>query len=146
MLKQQIEEEIKAALKSGDQVRLSTLRLVLSAIKNLEIDKHSEATDEDVIVVVQKQIKQRKEAIELYRKGGREDLAAKEEAELSILNKFIPQQLSEPEIKKVVEEVRAGMPETEKNNFGKVMALVMARVKGKAEGNLVGKVVKESLV
>jgi len=145
MLKAKIEEQIKEALKSGDSIRLSVLRFLLSAIKNEEIAKQKEADDEDVVAVVQRQIKQRKESIESYRKAGRKDLAQKEEAELTILNTFLPQQLSEDEVKKIVEEIRSELSETEKNNFGKVMSAVMGRVKGKADGNIVAKIVKESL-
>ncbi len=145
MLKQDIEQQIKEALKGGDQVRLSTLRLLLAAIKNEEIAQQREATDEDVVAVVQKQIKQRKESIEAFTKGGREELAAKERQELEILNKYLPQQFSEEEVKKMVQEVISQLPEEERKNFGKVMGAVMARVKGKAEGNLVSRLVKENL-
>jgi len=145
MLKQQIEQQIREALKSGDKLRLSALRLFWAAIQNEEIAKQREATDEDVVVVAQRLIKQRKESIEAFQKGGREDLAAKERAELEILNKFVPQRLSEEEIKKIVEEVRKDLPEADKNNFGKVMGAAMSRIKGRAEGSLVSKMVKELL-
>jgi len=143
MLRQDIELGIKEALKSGDQIRLSTLRFLLAAVQNEEIAKQREAADEDVIAVVQKQVKQHKESIEAYEKGGRQELAQKEKNELEILNKFLPQQMSEEEIKKIVDEARASLSEGDKNNFGKVMGMVMAMVKGKADGNLVSKVVKE---
>jgi len=145
MLKQQIERQIIDALKGGDQLRLSTLRFLLSAIKNEEIAKQREATDEDVIVVVQRQVKQRLESIEAFQKGGRTDLEQKERDEMAILNNFLPRQLSQVELRKIVEEVRATLPESDKKNFGKVMGMVMARVKGRAGGDLVSKVVKESL-
>ena len=143
MLRQDIELGIKEALKSGDQIRLSTLRFLLAAVQNEEIAKQREAADEDVIAVVQKQVKQHKESIEAYEKGGRRELAQKEKNELEILNKFLPQQMSEEEIKKIVDEARVSLSEGDKNNFGKVMGMVMAMVKGKADGNLVSKVVKE---
>lgn len=145
MLKQDIEQGIKEALKGGDQVRLSTLRLLLAAIKNDEIAKQREATDEDVVFVVQKQIKQRRESIEAFTKGRRDDLAAKERQELEILIKFLPQQLSEEEVRIIVQEVINGLPESDRNNFGKVMGMSMAKLKGKTDGNLVGKVVREAL-
>lgn len=145
MLKQQINEQIKESLKSGDQLRLSTLRFLWASIQNEEIAKQREVTDEDVIAVIQRQIKQHRESIEAYQRGGRIDLVTKEQAELEILNKFLPQQLTEDEIKKVVEEAISVLPESERKNFGKVMGAVMAGVKGKAEGNMVGKVVKEVL-
>lgn len=145
MLKQNIEQQIIESLKGGDQLRLSTLRFLLSAIKNEEIAKQREATDEDVVAVVQKQVKQHHESIEAFENGGRPELASKERDEMAILNKFLPQQLQEEELRKIVEEVITTFPENEKNNFGKAMGAVMARVKGRAGGDLVSKVVKESL-
>jgi hypothetical protein len=117
----------------------------LAAIRNEEIAKQAEATDGDVMAVAQKQIKQRREAAEAYRKGRREELAQKEEAEIKILSTFLPQQLSAEEVKKIAQEVIGQMPDEEKNNFGKVMGQVMAQVKGKTDGNNVVKAVKELL-
>ncbi|PIV01495.1 glutamyl-tRNA amidotransferase [Candidatus Shapirobacteria bacterium CG03_land_8_20_14_0_80_39_12] len=145
MLKQTVEEQIKVALKAGETLRLSTLRLLLSAINNEEIAKQKELSEEEIIAVVQHQAKQRKEAIEAYEKGGREELAAKERQELEILNKFLPQQLSEEEVKKIVLEVVAGLSDDDKKNFGKIMGSAMTRLKGQTEGNIVSKVVKEIL-
>ena len=145
MLKQNIEQQIKDALKGGDQLRLSTLRFLLSAIKNEEIAKQREATDEDVIAVVQRQVRQHRESIEAFSKGGRSDLASKEEEELKILNTFVPQQLSDDELGKIVQEVINSFTESDQKNFGKVMGAVMAKVKGKADGGKVSKIVKETL-
>jgi len=145
MLKQTVEEQIKVALKAGETLRLSTLILLLSAINNEEIAKQKELSEEEIIAVVQHQAKQRKEAIEAYEKGGREELAAKERQELEILNKFLPQQLSEEEVKKIVLEVVAGLSDDDKKNFGKIMGSAMTRLKGQTEGNIVSKVVKEIL-
>jgi len=145
MLKQDIESQIKEALKSGDQMRLSTLRFLLAAIQNEEIAKQKELTEEDVVAVVQRQVKQHRESIEAFQKAHRDDLVQKEQTELQILNKFLPQQLSEEELRKVVEEVVGQLPESEKNNFGKVMGAVIGRVKGKTDGSMVSEVVKEFL-
>jgi len=145
MLKNNLEQQMKEALKAGDQIRLSTLRLLLAAIKNEEIAQSREVTDEDVVTVVRRQMKQRRESVEAFRQAGREELARKEEAELAILNTFVPQQLSEEEIRQIVKEVLDQLPETERNNFGRVMGATMSKVKGKADGNLVAKVVKELL-
>ena len=145
MLKQQIESEMKEALKGGDQLRLSTLRFLLASLQNEEIAKQKELADEDVIAVVQRQIKQHRESIEAFEKGGRDELAQKEREELEILSKFLPQQLSEEEIKEAVEEELAQLPDNEKNNFGKIMGVVMTKVKGKADGGTVSRVVKELL-
>jgi len=146
MLKNDIEEQIKEALKAHEELRLSTLRMLLAAIKNDEIAKQKEATDDDVIAVVQKQIKQHRESIEAFHNAGRSDLEQKERDEMAILSTFVPQQLSEDEIRKISEEVRNSLPESDRNNFGKVMGQAMARVKGRADGNIVSKVVKELLL
>jgi len=144
-LKQQVEQGIKDSLKGGDQLRLSTLRLLLSAIKNEEIAKQKEATDDDVITVTQKQIKQRLESIEAFHNAGRTDLEQKERDEMAILSTFVPQQLSEQELRKIIHEVIAVLPEGDQKNFGKVMGQTMGKVKGRADGNSVSKVVKELL-
>lgn len=145
MLKSQIEQEIKEALKAGEQEKLSVLRLLLAAIKNEEISRNRELTAEEEIAVVSRQVKQRREAAEAYRKGNREDLAQKEEAEIEILNNYLPQQLPEEKVREIVREVISDLPETEKTNFGKVMGAVMARVKGQADGNTVSRIVRETL-
>jgi len=145
MLKQQIEDQARQALKNGEHHLLETLRFLLASIKNQEIDLKREATDEDVISVVQKQVKQRKESIEAYEKGGRPELAEKEKKELDILNKFLPAQLSEEELKATVIEAISSLSEMDKKNFGKVMGAVMGKVKGKTDGNTVSRMVKESI-
>ena len=145
MLKNDIEQEIKKSLKAGEQVRLSVLRLLLAALQNEEIRKKEELTDEESVAVVSRQIKQRRESAEAYRKAGRDDLARKEEVEIEILSNYLPQQLSEEEVRQKVQEIILQLPETERGNFGKVMGAVMAGVKGKTDGNLVAKVVKEML-
>ena len=145
MLKQQIEQEIKKALKAGESLKLSTLRMLLAAIQNEEIAKQKQLTDEDILPVVQRQIKQHRESIEAFTKGNRIELAQKEKDELEILNKFLPQQMNEEEIKKTVAEVLAGLPESDKSNFGKVMGAIMAKIKGKTDGGLVGRLVKDQI-
>lgn len=145
MLKQEVEQQIKEALKAGEQLKLSTLRMLLASIQNEEIAKQKQLTDEDILPVVQRQIKQHRESIEAFTKGNRIELAQKEKDELEILNKFLPQQMNEEEIKKTVAEVLAGLPEIDKSNFGKAMGAVMAKVKGKADGGLVGRLVKDQI-
>ena len=145
MLRQDIESQMKDALKSGQRDLLETLRFLYSAIKNAEIDLHREATDEDVVTVVQKQVKQHKESIEAFRKAGRTELAAKEEAELNVLTKYLPVQMSEDELRGIAAEVISGLSDEDKKNFGKVMGAVMTKVKGKTDGSTVGRIVKELL-
>jgi len=145
MLKQDIEQQAKDALKAGDQLKLSTLRFLLAALQNEEIAKKRELSDEEVVALVQRQVKQHRESIEAFSKGGRSDLASKEEEELKILNTFVPQQLSDDELGKIVQEVINSFTESDQKNFGKVMGAVMAKVKGKADGGKVSKIVKETL-
>ncbi len=146
MLRQDIEQQMREALKAGNRELLDTLRFLFSAIKNAEIDWKREATDEDVVAVVQKQVKQHKESIEAFQKAGRLELAAKEESELNILSKYLPQQMGEDELRVIVSESVNGLPESDRKNFGKVMGAVMGRVKGKAGGDLVSKIVKEVIL
>jgi uncharacterized protein YqeY len=145
MLKQDIEQQAKDALKAGDQLKLSTLRFLLAALQNEEIAKKRELSDEEVVALVQRQVKQHRESIEAFSKGGRSDLASKEEEELKILNTFVPQQLSDDELGKIVQEVINSFTESDQKNFGKVMGAVMAKVKGKSDGGKVSKIVKETL-
>lgn len=146
MLRQDIEQQMREALKAGNRELLDTLRFLFSAIKNAEIDWKREATDEDVVTVVQKQVKQHKESIEAFQKAGRLELAAKEESELNILVKYLPTQMGEDELRGIVVEAVSGLQESDRKNFGKVMGAVMARVKGKAGGDLVSKIVKEVIL
>jgi len=143
-LLKKIEEDLKKALKAQDKNAVSTLRFLLAAIRNFEIEKQKEITDEEVIQIIQKQIKLRKESIAAFQAGGRQDLAQKEESEAEILSKYLPQQLTEEKLKEIVSqtirELNAGP-----NDFGKVMREVMVRVKGKAEGSQVAEVVKKTL-
>lgn len=145
MLKKQIEEQIISALKAGNRELLEALRFLISSVKNAEIDLKREAADDDVIAVVQKQVKQHRESIEAYKSAGRDDLLKREQAQLEILQSFLPAQMTEEELKKVVEMVISALPEEEKKNFGKVMGVTMGKVKGRVDGNMVSKVVKETI-
>jgi uncharacterized protein len=141
-LKAEIQEAAKQALKERDQVALSTLRLLLSALHNEEIRLRRELTTEDVQRTITTLGKQRAEASELYRKGGREDLAEKEDAELAILRCFLPQQLSEAEVRELIQSciVEAGARGVQ--DLGKVMKLVMPKVAGRSDGRRVNELAK----
>jgi len=143
-LKQKIEEAIIVALKSHDELAVSTLRMLKAGINNAEIAKQKELIDEEVIEAIQKEIKNRRESISAFKAGNREDLATKEAKELGILNLYLPAQMSQEELKKIVSEVVTQL-NAKPADFGKVMGEVMAKVKGKADGGLVAQVVKESL-
>ena len=141
-LKAEIQEAAKQALKERDQVALSTLRLLLSALHNEEIRLRRELTTEDIQRTITTLGKQRAEASELYRRGGREDLAEKEDAELAILRRFLPQQLSEAEVRELIQSciVEAGARGVQ--DLGKVMKLVMPKVAGRSDGRRVNELAK----
>lgn len=145
MILEKIKSDLKESLREKDDLRVSTLRFLLSALHNREIEKRKDLTDEDVIAVLQKQTKERKESIEAFKKGGRDDLVQKEQAELEILNKYLPQQISEEELGKIIDEVIKESGATGPADFGKVMGGVMGRVKGRVDGSLVVEVVKKIL-
>ena len=148
MLKQQIHEELVAAMKAHDEVKKSTLRMLFSAIQYCEMSKGKagyEATDEDVLGVIQKEVKQRKDSIEQFEKGGRKDLVDKEKAELTLLETYLPKQMDENEVRDLVKEAISQSGTTSVSEMGKIMGVLMPKVKGKADGGLVSKIVKEEL-
>ena len=148
MLKDKIQEDLKQATKARDELRLSVIRMLKSAIQYHEIQKGGagyEATDEDVIEVIGREVKKRNEAIELYKKGGREELAQKEEKELEILKTYLPEQMSEGEVRKLVEEEIARTGASGMQDMGKVMGSLMPKVKGHADATLVSTLVRKQL-
>ncbi|OGH24397.1 MAG: hypothetical protein A3B47_01370 [Candidatus Levybacteria bacterium RIFCSPLOWO2_01_FULL_39_24] len=148
MLKQKIQEELKQAMLAQDVLKTSVLRMVKSAITYYEIQKGGagyEATDEDVLSVIQKEAKQRRDSIEEYKKANRQDLADKEIKELEMLQAYLPQQMPEEQIREIVLDTIREINATSVAEMGKVMGALMPKVKGKADGGLVSKIVKESL-
>ena len=144
-LKAEIQDAAKIALKSGDRVTLSTLRLLLSALHNEEIRVRKELTAEEIQKIITTLCKQRGEAIELFRKGGREELAQKEEAELLVLKRYLPRPLSEAEIAALI---RASIDEAGAigiGDLGKVMKLLMPKVAGRSDGKRVSEMAKALL-
>ncbi len=144
-LKQKLVEDLKQALKGGDKVRRSVIRLVMAAIKNAEIARQVTLDDADILGIIAKEARQRRESIEAFRQGNRQDLVTQEEAELAILNQYLPQQMSREEIiteaRRVIEEVGAQGP----GDKGKVMSKLIAQLKGKADGREINTVVTELL-
>ena len=148
MTKQQLKDELKKAMLAKDSEKTSTLRMVISALGYYEIEKGGagyEANEEDVETVLQKQAKQRRDSIEQFKAGGRDELAAKETSELELLESYLPKQMDEEEIKKLVDEAVAQTGATNASDMGKVMGALMSKVKGKADGGLVSKIVREKL-
>lgn len=144
-LKDKLTDEMKDAMRSQDKVRLSTIRLLLSAVKNKEIDLKANLTDEEVIETITSQVKQRKDSIEQFTNAGRLDLVEKEEAELKILQGFLPEQLTPEEIDSEVEKAVAEAEASGMKDLGKVMKLLMPRVAGRADGKVVSEKVRERL-
>jgi uncharacterized protein len=141
-LKAEIQEAAKQAMKSGDRVTLSTLRLLLSALHNEEIRIRGELTREDIQRTIATLCKQRTEAIDLYRKGGREDLALREDSELAVLKRLLPQQLSESEVRDLIQSCIAEAGARGIQDLGKVMKLVMPRVSGRSDGKRVNELAR----
>ncbi len=148
MLKQKIQDELKQAMLSRNELKTSVLRMLKSAITYYEIQKGGagyEATDEDVLSVIQKEGKQRRDSIEEFKKANRQELVDKETEELEILQTYLPAQMSEDEVKRIIKQVIEQTGAKSIADMGKVMGTLMPKVKGKADGNLVSKIVRESL-
>lgn len=148
MILEKITKDYIQAIKNRDSLRTAVLSYIKSAIKYREIEnrgKEKELTDNDVIDIINKEVKKREESVEMYRQGGREDLASKEEKEMKILKEYLPSRMSEEEIKESVKKIIEKFGTTNKKDFGIVMREVMAELKSKADGNLIKKVVEENL-
>jgi uncharacterized protein YqeY len=147
MLNQKILDDLKIAMKSRNVDVTGVLRMIIAALQNKVIEKRSrglieDLSDEEIISLLQKEVKKRREAEEMYRKGNRTDLAEKEKKELSIINKYLPDQLSREEIKTKVSEIIS------KNNikdFNSAMKLVLAELKGKADGKIISEIIKKKI-
>ena len=144
-LKEKLEADLRQAMKDRDNVKRSTLRLLLAAIKNAEIAKRGSLGNPDILGIIAREVKQRNESIEAFKQGDRQDLVAQEEAEMAILKEYLPRQLSREEViveaRQVIEEVGAQGP----RDKGKVMSRIMAQLKGKADGREINEIVTELL-
>ena len=140
-----LQDALKAAMKGHDNERRDVIRLAQSAIKQVEIDSRKALSAEDVVAILQKEAKMRRESIEEMRNAGRADDAAQGEQELTILEEFLPQQMSREEIEKLVQQVIDEVGAVSTGEMGKVMGKLMPQVKGRADGNLVNQVVRELL-
>ncbi len=141
-LKDQLAEDLKTAMRAKNENRLSAIRMLKDAIAKFELTRPSDkpASEADLLGIVEKQIKQRRDAIELYEKGGRPELAAKEQAEIAILQVYLPTQLSRDEVKTEVASIIAALGTKE---FPQVMKQAAAKMKGRADGKMVNEIVKE---
>lgn len=146
MLKEKLTDDLKTAMKNADQLTVGVLRLLIAAIKNKEIEKRAQLSDEEVLQVLSSEAKKRKDSIDMFNRGGREDLAKKEKEELSILEQYLPKQLSAEEVKKIIEDKIETLRSASGDiSFGNTMKEVMKELKGKADGKLVSEIIKEKL-
>lgn len=145
-LKQRLGEDLKTGLRSGDKLKVSVIRLLTALIKNREVEKRGPLTDAEVIQAIVSSCKQRQEAIEQFRQGGRQDLVDKEAAELVILQSYLPSALTPEELQAMVlDAIREAQPASPKE-MGKVMAVLMPKITGRADGKVVSTLVREALV
>lgn len=144
-IKQRIEEDMKAALRAKDKDRLGTLRLVLAAIKQREIDDRTSLSDGEILGVLEKMIKQRRDSISQFEQAGRQELADKEAAEVAVIQEYLPAPLSEAAIDAAIAEAIVRSGATSPQDMGKIMALLKARLQGRADMALVSRKVKAKL-
>lgn len=146
-LKEKITGDLMEAMKAKNEARVSTLRMLKAAMMKFEVSgkEKKDSTDEEVLQIIGKEVKQRKDSIDAYQKGGRADLATKEEVELKILQAYLPAQIGESELRKLITQAISQTGAQGKGDFGKVIGAVMAQVKGKAEGQTVSRLVGEML-
>jgi uncharacterized protein len=144
-LKDRITEEMKNAMRAGEKERLATIRLILSAIKQREVDERIQLDDTQVLAVVEKMVKQRKESIAQFEAGGRADLVAKEQAEMAILQTYLPTQMSDAEVDALIAEAVASTGAASIKDMGKVMAAVKAKAQGRADMGAVSARIKQKL-
>ncbi len=144
-LKTRLGEDLKAALRSGDKLSTSVIRLLTALIKNREVEKRGSLTDAEVLQAIMTSCKQRQEAIDQYRLGGRQDLVDKEAAELAILQSYLPKPLTSEEVQAMVLNAIREVQATSPREMGKVMAILMPKVTGRADGKVVNTLVREAL-
>ncbi|ASA23608.1 GatB/YqeY domain-containing protein [Paenibacillus donghaensis] len=144
-LSERLNEDMKQAMKSKDKFTLSTIRMVRSTIKYLEIDLKRTLDDSEVLDILGREIKQRKDSLQEFESAGRDELAASTKAEIEIILKYLPEQLSEDEIKEIVQQTIQEIGASSKSEMGKVMSALMPKVKGRADGKLVNQAVLQFL-
>ena len=144
-IKERISQDIKKAMQEKNELPLLVLRGVNAVIQNKEIAKKEELTDEEIVAVISGEAKKRKDSIEGFKKGGRDELVKKEEKELELLKNYLPEQMDEDQIKEEAKKVIAEVGATGPQETGQVMKALMAKLQGKADGGMVGKIVGELL-
>jgi len=137
--------DMKSAMKSGDKEQLATIRLILAAIKQVEVDSRADLTDQDLIAIIDKMGKQRRESIEQFEKAGRNDLADKEKTELAVISEYLPQALSDDEIAALIDQAMTQTSATSMKDMGSVMAILKPQLQGRADMSQVSKQIKIKL-
>lgn len=145
MLLERIQNNLREAMKAHEDVKVSTLRMIISAAGNARISKGTELNDEEVISLLQKEVKLRDEAINVSKEAGRNELAERGEEERKILKEYLPEEMPEEEVRKIVEETISEVGAATRADMGKVMGALMPKVKGRADGSLVSRLVQEKL-
>lgn len=144
-LKQKLQEDLKSSMKNKDTVRKSVVTLIRASIKQYEVDNRVELDDEGIIDIISKQMKQRRDSLEEFAKANRQDLVSETESEIEVLKEYLPQQLSEEELNKIVKETISELGATSMKDMGKIMSAMMPKVKGKADGKQINELVKANL-
>ena len=144
-LMEKLTADMKEAMKQGEKERLSVIRLVRGSVRQAEIDGKKTLSDDEIIGVITKEVKMRRDSIEEFERGGRSDLVEKTQAEIAILMPYLPAQLSPDEVRQIVETAVAEVGATTAKDMGKVMGVLMPRVKGRADGKLVNEIVRSLL-
>lgn len=144
-MRERILEDLKSAMKAQDKELLSVIRMVKGAIQMEELDKKHELSDDEVITVISKQIKTRKESIEEFKKGNRQDLIEQTESEIDILNKYMPEQLSEEEVNKIIDDIFVEVKPTSIRDMGKIMGIASSKLNGRADKSYISTYIKNKL-
>lgn len=144
-LKQKLQEDLKSSMKNKDAVRKSVVTLIRASIKQYEVDNRVELEDDGIIDIISKQLKQRKDGLVEFAKAKREDLVSEAEAEIEVLKEYLPQQLSEEELNKIVKSTISELGATSMKDMGKIMSAIKPKVKGRADGKLINELVKNNL-
>ena len=144
-LKQKLQEDLKSSMKNKDAIKKSVITLIRASIKQYEVDNRVELGDDEIVDLIAKQLKQTRDSREEFSKAGREDLVSKAEAEIEVLKEYLPQQLSEEELNKIVISTISEVGATSMKDMKKIMTSIMPKVKGRADGKLINELVKKNL-
>ncbi|GAA3646920.1 GatB/YqeY domain-containing protein [Asaccharospora irregularis] len=144
-LKAKLQEDLKSSMKNKDTVKKSVVTLIRASIKQHEVDNRVELDDDAIIDIISKQLKQRRDALDEFKKADREDLVSETEAEIEVLKEYLPQQLSEEELNQIVKDTISEVEATSMKDMGKIMSAIKPKIKGRADGKLVNELVKKNL-